>query len=223
MNRDYESYRQEGEILNRGGDSELDLRDSKAEIIAWAIIAAISLAFLALSVSSSRAQIPVDKNPVVVPSQPPLSTSDWITFIQGVSNAHAVTVSFAPTYTSKLSSRWGAEVEASYPLGNFLQAGIQFSILDNNYFAAAGGIQAKVDFQMFGHNVTPYVKTYARSPLNNAGDKTKSVSALIGSGLKVNVWERKNVTLSLIGEIDYVTDLPGIQIFVLGGQATYHF
>ncbi len=159
------------------------------------------------------------------PTAPPASPQDWLTFIQGVSNAHALTLAVAPTYASKLTSKWGASIEAGYPINDYLEVLLRGDILDNSYFAMAGGAKLKVDFQLFGHNVTPYVETMAVSPVSNGGSVQGDVGALVGSGMRIEVWKTTDAKLSLsaLGEVDYITYYPGVQIYRVGAQAVVHF
>jgi hypothetical protein len=160
--------------------------------------------------------------PVTVPT----SEQDWLTFIQGVSTARALNISFAGTYSSQLTSRYGLMGEAGYPINDFLSVNVRGYMMDNSFFEAAGGVTAKADIQLFKLNFTPYEGLYAIKGIGNGDpnqpDKTGVLSA---TGLKVMLWrsQDRHINVSALGEIDYISFLPGVKTAVFGGQLRYDF
>jgi hypothetical protein len=139
-------------------------------------------------------------------------------------SAHAFELSFAPIYAPKLANHWGASIALTHPIGSINNfgsfVGLRGDFLDKSTFVGSASVGAKADFNVLGHTVTPFTIAGVVAPLSGAGDKTLSAGAIVGAGLKADLWHdaKGNIRVSAFSDVEYWSQYPGIQIYHLGAQ-----
>jgi hypothetical protein len=127
-----------------------------------------------------------------------------ISFYQGVSASHSLTVAVYPTYAPSIvvdgkKSQFGAGIAAIYPLDgiNALSnnvvakhtfAGLRFDLIGGKYFASTVALGAKADFQLWSHNFTVFGESGANIPLSGAGNNNVALGAMVGTGIETRLF-----------------------------------
>jgi hypothetical protein len=145
----------------------------------------------AIGISAHAELNTVDASIALTPSP---AQAQAISFIQGADQAGGLSFAAYPGFAPDLqvngvSKSWGFGVAALYPLSKYAFTGVRIDYMGDAFFAPSVDVGFKADIQLFGHTVTPFAIGGAIAPLQGAGDKTKEVGAIVGSGFTSVIWK----------------------------------
>lgn len=120
--------------------------------------------------------------------------AEVISFVQNAEKGQGLSFVAYPGFAPDLqvngvSKPWGFGVAALYPLNQYTFTGLRIDYMGDAFFAPSVDVGFKADIQLFGHTVTPFAIGGAIAPLQGAGDKTKEIGAIVGSGFTSCVWK----------------------------------